>query len=73
MGPNPAVNLLATPAPGLLVAVVTVSFATKYFPSQSRFRLMLEKLAVTAVGLANVQLASNDSEAATALVQAYQV
>ena len=73
IGPNPAVNLLAVPALALLVEVVTVSLATRYFPSQSRFRLMVEKSVVELTGLTKVQEASKTSAATVAVVQTYQV
>jgi hypothetical protein len=37
IGPNPALNVTADSVPGLLVAVVAVTFATKYFPTQFWF------------------------------------
>jgi hypothetical protein len=73
MGPKPALYLLATPELALLVRVVMVSLATKYFPSQSLLSLMLEKFAVTPVGLAKEQDESRLSDAVVRVVQEYQV
>ncbi len=73
IGPKPALYLLATPVLALLVRVVTVSLATRYFPPQSLLSFMLEKLVVVPVGLAKVQEESKLSEATVSAVQVYQV